>query len=56
MLSHQQQSLTTQAEALYNKFGKPLEETRRGKYIAISPDGETIIGDVLLDLMEQAKT
>ena len=40
---------------MYNQFGKPLEETHKGKYIAISPNGNTLLGDVLIDLMEQAK-
>ena len=55
MLSHQRQPLETQAEKLYTQFGKPLEETHKGKYIAISPAGKTLLGDVLIDLMEQAK-
>jgi hypothetical protein len=55
MYSYQHQPLKIQAEKLYNQFGKPLEETHKGKYIAISPNGNTLIGDVLIDLMEQAK-
>ena len=30
---------------LYDEYGKPLEETHAGRFIAISDDGRTIIGE-----------
>jgi hypothetical protein len=55
MMTSQQQSLTVQADTLYEQYAKPLEKTRWGKFIAVSPTGQTILGDSLLELMEQAK-
>ncbi len=38
-------------QRLYEEYGKPLEEAHRGEYLAIGPDGHTIIvkrsGEVL---------
>jgi hypothetical protein len=50
-----QQSLTALADALYEQYAKPLEKTDRGKFIAISADGKTLIGDSVPELMEKAK-
>jgi len=41
---------------LYERFGKPLEATYRGKYVAIGPDGQTILGDTDLEVLGQAIT
>lgn len=43
-----------QADALYEHYGKPLETEHRGKYVAISPDGETIIGLTVLEVLDKA--
>ena len=40
---------------LYERYAKPLEKTHRGKYIAISQDGKTLMADTVIDLIEQAK-
>ena len=56
MLTATHQSLLEQSDALYERYAKPLEKTQRGKYIAISQDGNTLIADSVFDLMEQAKT
>ena len=56
MMTAQTQSLLEQSEALYERYGKPLEETHRGKFIAISQTGKTLIADTILELMQQAKT
>jgi hypothetical protein len=50
------QALLRQSDALYERYGKPLEKTHRGKYVAISQAGKTLIADTLFDLMQQAKT
>jgi hypothetical protein len=56
MITAPRQSLLEQSDALYERYGKPLEKTQRGKYIAISQDGKTLIADSVIGLMQQAKT
>jgi hypothetical protein len=56
MMTAQTQTLLEQSDALYERYGKPLEKTHRGKFIAISMAGKTLIADTLLELMQQAKT
>jgi hypothetical protein len=56
MMTAQTQSLLEQSDALYERYGKPLEKTHRGKFIAISMTGKTLIADTILELMQQAKT
>jgi hypothetical protein len=34
----------------YERYGKPLEATHRGRYVAIFPDGHTILGDTLREV------
>jgi hypothetical protein len=56
MITAPHQSLLEQSDALYERYGKPLEKTHWGRYVAISQDGKTLIADTVLDLMQQAKT
>jgi hypothetical protein len=56
MITAPHQSLLEQSDALYERYGKPLEKTHWGRYVAISQDGKTVIADTVLDLMQQAKT
>ena len=56
MITAPQQSLLQQSDALYERYGKPLEKVHWGRYVAISQDGKTLIADNVLDLMQQAKT
>jgi hypothetical protein len=56
MIPATQQSLLEQSDALYESYGKPLEKTQWGRYVAISQDGKFVIADSVLDLMQQAKT
>lgn len=39
MNSQDQQALHQQADALYERYGKPLEANHWGEYVVISPDG-----------------
>jgi len=39
---------------LYKQYGKPLEEKHDGEYIAISPEGETIIGEDDIKVAQEA--
>ena len=55
MITAPQQSLLEQSDALYERYGKPLEKGHWGRYVAISHDGKTLIADTVLDLMQQAK-
>jgi hypothetical protein len=55
MITAQSQSLLQQSDALYERYGKPLEKTHRGKFIAISRAGKTLMADTVYDLMKQAK-
>jgi len=52
---NQTQSLEHKAETLYEQYGKPLEKTHKGDYIAIAEDGKTIIGESALEVMQEAK-
>jgi hypothetical protein len=56
LLREPHQSLLEQSEMLYERYAKPLEKTRWGKYIAISQEGKTLMADTVFDLMQQAKT
>ena len=48
------QEAETLYEALYEQYGKPLEATHQGKYLAISPEGKTILGESLLEVAQKA--
>ena len=44
-----------EAERLYEKYGKPLEAEHQGQYLAISPEGQTLLGPTLLEVLKQAR-
>ena len=56
MITGNNQSLLLQSDALYERYGKPLEQTQREKYVAIAKEGKTLIADTVFALMQQAKT
>ena len=39
---------------LYEQYGKALEKDHKGEYVAISPDGKTILGTRLGEVLRQA--
>jgi hypothetical protein len=39
------------ARALYEQYGKPLEEEHKGEYVAISDSGHTIVGKSLTEVV-----
>jgi hypothetical protein len=43
-----------QAERLYEQYGKPLEAAHRGEYVAIFPDGRTVLGSSVHEVMDRA--
>jgi len=47
--------LKKQADKLYKQYGKPLELEHKGAYLAVSPDGKTVLGATLLEVSKQAK-
>ena len=44
-----------EAERLYQQHGRPLEAEHRGEYLAISPEGKTLLGPTLLEVLKQAR-
>ena len=41
-------------ERLYEQYGKPLEAEHWGEYLAISPNGETLLALTPIDALEQS--
>ena len=39
---------------LYERYGKPLEQDHAGEYVAIGPDGQTIVGAAAAEVLRQA--
>ena len=48
--------LKKQSDEIYQQYGKPLERDHWGRYVAIFPDGRTIMGDTLHGVTEEAIT
>lgn len=42
------------ADELYARYGKPLEQSRHGEYLAISHDGQVIVGTDDVAVVDQA--
>ena len=49
-----QRELMEEADQLYATYGKPLEQEHWGKFLAVSPDGRTILGEDLNDVSREA--
>jgi hypothetical protein len=43
------------SDRLYEQYGRPLEKEHRGKFIAITEDGKTVMSDSLLGVVEEAE-
>ena len=43
-----------ESDILYEQYGKPLEAQHRGEYLAVSPQGDTLIGPDLDELIDKA--
>ncbi len=41
---------------LYELYGKPFEAQHWGEYVAITPDGRTVLAPTLLEAVQQAAT
>lgn len=42
-------------DELYDRYGRPREAEHTGAYVAISPQGETILGASVLEVVQAAK-
>lgn len=42
------------ADELYEKYGKPLEAEHQGEYVAITPDGRTILATTVREAAQKA--
>jgi hypothetical protein len=56
MVTAPNQHRKTEADTLYEQYGKPLEDQHRGQYVAITKDGKVVLAPTLLEVMQQAKT
>jgi len=43
-----------EADSLYERYGKPLEGEHWGKYLAVMPDGRTILAETHLEIADKA--
>ena len=43
-----------QKKRLYSQYGKRFEQDHKGKYLAISEDGQTILGDRMGEVLHEA--
>ena len=43
-----------EADLLYDQYGIPLEREFIGRYVAISRDGQTLLGATLLEVAQKA--
>jgi len=41
-------------DELYERYAKPLEAGHKGEYLAVSPDGRTILGRTPFEVAKQA--
>lgn len=51
---HDQEELSRKGEHLYDLYAKPLEAEYIGKFIAVSREGKTVIGDTMLEVAKRA--
>ena len=49
-----QMALKEQADRLYERYGKPLEREHQGEYVAIFPDGRTVLGTSPHEVLDKA--
>jgi len=54
MTTSTRRELRDQADDLYERYGKPLQETYAGQYVVIAPDRQTVIGPTLIAVAQAA--
>ena len=53
-MTGEQGQLRREADRLYERYAKPLEAEHAGKYVAVSPAGQVILGDAMLEVSQRA--
>ncbi len=53
MQSDEQRERTARALDLYARYGKPLEAEHAGEYVAISPDGRTLLAPTVIQALAE---
>jgi hypothetical protein len=53
-VAEQPASIAKRDQNLYERYGRPLEKNHRGEFVAISPQGETILGSHAADVLRRA--
>jgi hypothetical protein len=56
MNHNDQRQLQEQADKLYERYGRPLEERDYGQYVVIAPDGRMVIAPTLVSAAQRAAT
>ena len=41
-------------DELYDTYGKPLEDEHAGAFLAVSPEGRTVLGPTLIEVAHRA--
>ena len=47
-------ALTQQAQNLYERYVRPLEQRHKGRYVAVSEEGKIVLAASLFEVMEKA--
>jgi hypothetical protein len=53
-MATENQDQTQEADLVYERYGKPLEQEHRGEFLAVSRDGRTLLAPTLLDAVDRA--
>ena len=53
-MAEPRESIRKRDRELYERYGKPLERNHKGEYVAISPEGRTILGSRAAEVLDQA--
>ena len=48
------QELFDRSEELYDRYGKPLESEHWGRFVAIHPNGRTVLGEDVDQVLDEA--
>lgn len=48
-MATEQDELQRRADDLYERYARPLEAENAGRFIAVSPGGDVLLGDDVLD-------
>lgn len=49
-----EQELAFEGKRLYETYGKPLEAEHWGKFVAVSRDGRTLVGETAYEVLDRA--